>query len=67
MARRFPITGWVMNLADGRVKMEAEANEVIFSTFMKELVDSMGTNITEHSVDRREATGKFDRFETRYQ
>lgn len=66
MAKRYAIGGWVKNLHDGRVQLEAEASASVFQTFIKELVDSMGNNISDYSVDERDATSEFDSFETRY-
>ena len=66
IAKRYSITGWVRNLHDGRVQLEAEAISSVFDAFLTELVDSMGNNILNYSVDERDATGNFDSFETRY-
>ncbi len=66
IARRYLLTGWVMNLSDGRVQLEAESESSVFHTFLKELVDSMGNNISNYSVNECDATGEFDRFATKY-
>lgn len=66
IARRYLLTGWVTNLSDGRVQLEAESDSSVFHTFLKELVDSMGNNISNYSVEECNATSDFDRFETRY-
>ena len=66
IAKRYTMTGWVKNLPDGRVQLEAESNPWVFQTFLKELVASMGNNISNYSVAECNATSDFDRFETRY-
>ena len=66
IAKRYMMTGWVKNLPDGRVQLEAESKPSVFQTFLKELVDSMGNNISNYSVKECNATSEFDRFETRY-
>ena len=66
IARRYLLTGWVTNLSDGRVQLEAEADSSVFHTFLKELVDSMGNNISNYSVNECDATGEFVRFATKY-
>ena len=66
IAKRYTMTGWVKNLPDGRVQLEAESKPWVFQTFLKELVDSMGNNISNYSVAECNATSDFDRFETRY-
>jgi acylphosphatase len=66
IAKRYTMTGWVKNLPDGRVQLEAESKPWIFQKFLKELVDSMGNNISNYSVEECNATSDFDRFETRY-
>ena len=66
IARRYLLTGWVKNLSDGRVQLEAESDPSVFPTFLKELVDSMGNNISNYSVNECDPTGEFDSFATRY-
>ena len=66
IAKRYTMTGWVKNLPDGRVQLEAESKPWVFQTFLKELVDSMGNNISNYSVEECNTTSDFDRFETRY-
>lgn len=66
IAKRYTMTGWVKNLPDGRVQLEVESQRTVFDTFLKELVDSMGNNISDYRVNESEATSDFDRFETRY-
>ena len=66
IAKRYLMKGWVKNLSDGRVQLEAESESSVFHTFLKELVDSMGNNISNYSVNECDATGEFDRFATKY-
>jgi acylphosphatase len=45
LARDYGITGWVRNCADGSVEVEAEGEEIIVESFIKDL------KIGPHSAD----------------
>lgn len=63
IADRFPeISGFVRNLADGRVEVVAEGPEEQVSAFITAVGDAMGPYI--RGVDRKQlpATGEFSHF-----
>ena len=65
LAERFPITGYVRNLRDGRVKMVVEGAGSAVSSFLADLQAQMAAHVDERSVETSAATGEFGRFEIR--
>lgn len=55
VAMEFEVSGWVRNLADGRVQLEVEGAEEEVKRFVDELVDRMSLFIrkTERRSERR--------------
>jgi acylphosphatase len=66
IANGYRVTGYVRNLADGRVQVvvEGEAEEV--RGFVEELARKLGHYIRETKVQRAPATGEFLDFSIRY-
>ena len=56
IARRFEVTGQVMNLADGRVHLEAEGGKAEVDSFLRQIKDRMKGNID--SLEKTEAWGE---------
>ena len=63
IARGFRVTGFVRNLADGRVELVAEGGETEVERFLAQVADSMAGNISHAEVKRQQATGEFPGFE----
>jgi acylphosphatase len=63
IARGFAVTGFVRNLADGRVELVAEGEEAEVDRFLAKIADSMTGNISRAVEKRGEATGEFAGFE----
>ncbi len=61
-ARRLPITGFVKNLADGRVELVAEGEEPLLQNFLHEIRDFFKDSIRETDVKWGKATGEFKSF-----
>jgi acylphosphatase len=65
-ASRFAVTGFVQNLADGRVRLVAEGNAGELDAFLAAIAQRMGGNIRNVTVDVRPATGEISDFSTRH-
>ncbi|MBI4579556.1 MAG: acylphosphatase, partial [Planctomycetes bacterium] len=66
LARGFSVTGYVRNLADGRVEVVAEGSRNEVRAFLAGVVREMAGYINETTSDERPATGTFDRFSIRH-
>jgi acylphosphatase len=66
IASRLAVTGYVLNLPDGRVKLVAEGTPSELDLLEKYLDTQMGRYVVDRSRDVRPATGTFDGFEIRY-
>ena len=53
VAKQFPVTGYVRNLADGRVEMLAEGDPTTVQKFVDAVCHRMAQFIDTHSVERR--------------
>lgn len=62
LARRFPVTGTVRNLPDGRVELIYEAAPAVADAFLAAIRSRMEGNISDiHAMDSS-AAGNFDGF-----
>jgi acylphosphatase len=60
------VTGYVQNLADGRVHMVAEGRAQELDGFLETIRDEMAQYIRNINADSSPATGEFDDFEIRH-
>jgi acylphosphatase len=62
IARDYPVTGWVKNLADGRVQLLAEGPKESVEAFLKEVRTHWKDNIEKEDVREQSAAGKYKKF-----
>lgn len=63
---RYKITGYVKNLADGRVEMVMEGDEAEMERVVQELGEKMEGLIRQRTDDVSEGTGEFAGFSIRH-
>jgi acylphosphatase len=63
IARDYPVTGWVKNLADGRVQLLVEGPEGAVDKFLKAVRTRWKDNIEKEEIDKQTVTGKFKTFD----
>jgi acylphosphatase len=63
IAKTYAVTGYVRNLADGRVELVAEGNQAEINRFLAEIVATMESNIHDVQSAVSPATGQFPSFE----
>jgi len=66
IANDIGLTGWVKNIAGGKVEAEAEGEEKELKEFISRLKERFGTHISNIEEDRMPATGEFSGFEVRF-
>ncbi len=66
VARRFDVTGYVRNLADGRVELVAEGGPAEIPRFLEAVEDAMAGCVRDRQVARTEGTGEFRDFSIRH-
>lgn len=66
LAIKHDLTGWVRNLSDGRVELQAEGPAEALRAFVEELRELMGTLIRELIEDYGAATGESNTFRILY-
>jgi len=66
IAANYEVDGYVCNLPDGRVHLEAEGERAELDAFLTSLTRRMADYIQGAAVDFRPATGEFSTFEIRY-
>ena len=62
VAKRFPVTGYVKNHADGTVELLVQGTSEAISGVILAVLEAMAANITDHVDDRVESDERFDRF-----
>lgn len=65
IAERFDVTGYVMNLPDGRVHLVAEGTKAELDAFVEEIARKMRAYIDAATPNILPASGGFDDFEIR--
>lgn len=66
IARKFPVSGYVQNLANGQVLVVVEGSDEASEQFLAALQDRMRDFITDVRVEVGPPTGEFDAFNIRY-
>jgi acylphosphatase len=66
IAAAFDVTGYVQNMADGRVRLLIEGEPGESDRFVDELRAQMAAYIREVQTESQPATGEFDDFDIRY-
>ena len=67
LAVRFPVTGFVRNLSDGRVEVAAEGEEPVLKDFLQAIrQSSMSDYIRDVEIEWSPADGSFKEFGVRY-
>jgi acylphosphatase len=66
VAAGFKVTGYVQNLADGRVRVVAEGGPGELNRFIEEIRAEMSAYVREVQSDATAPTGEFDDFEIRH-
>ena len=67
VATRYPITGYVMNLTDGTVRMVGEGKKADVSSLIRSVLEEMHGLIADHTEEWGSATGEFPSFSVRYE
>lgn len=65
-SRPFAVSGFVRNLADGRVELVAEGEAAVLDAFLDSIDHAMARNIRTKQIDNLAANGEFDGFQIRY-
>lgn len=66
-AKSFDLTGWVRNLADGRVELVCEGEKGLILDFIKELeIGPPSAYVASINVDWQNYTGEFKNFKIRF-
>jgi len=65
IAARFPVTGYVKNLSDGRVELVVEGRQADLERLIEEISAEMQGHIRACSMRDSEARGEFVQFDVR--
>src|SRR5687767_1164587 len=63
IAQAFAVTGFVRNLANGKVELVAEGSEPEIGRFLAQIADKLGDSIDDTAISVETATGEFRVFE----
>jgi acylphosphatase len=66
LARQWPVTGYVQNMAGGEVRLVIEGRAAELEGLLAAIGARMEGFIERTHVERRAATGEFDRFRIRF-
>ncbi len=66
IAQSYPVTGYVQNLADGRVELVVEGEVESISALLRAISTEMGRNIRDVRETTEPATGQFKGFDVRF-
>jgi acylphosphatase len=66
LSRQFRVTGWVRNLADGSVELEAEGPAGEVERFLDAIAERLRGNIQRQQVTAQPPRGDTDQFEITY-
>jgi acylphosphatase len=66
IARKYPVTGWVKNLDDGRVQLLVEGNDEDVKKFLEAVRTCWKKNIEKELTEDRKPTGEFKSFSVRF-
>lgn len=66
LARGFRVTGYVMNLSDGRVRLVAEGDAAEVQRLLAAVAEQMDSYIRQAQVESSPATGEFHEFRIRH-
>jgi acylphosphatase len=66
LADRHRIKGWVMNLPDGRVELEAEGKQEDLDKFLQDLQDEFRGYLTNYKLRELPASGKYKDFTIKF-
>ena len=67
IATSFRVTGYVMNLRDGTVRMQVEGSREDVTLMIRRVLDTMRGHVADHSKEWGTATGEFREFGIRYE
>lgn len=62
IAKDYPVTGWVKNLADGRVQLLVEGKDEDVKKFLLAVRKRWPKNIKKEQTEEKQPTGKFRSF-----
>ncbi len=66
LARRFPVTGFVKNLPDGRVEVMAEGDEKTLQDFLQETQQAFGAQIRQTDIQWGKPTDEYEGFGVKF-
>ena len=66
IAKDFPVTGWVKNLADGRVQLLAEGPSDAIEAFLKAVRAHWKESIKKEEAEEQPVSGKYKEFKAMF-
>ncbi len=66
IARHFEVTGYVRNLANGKVEIVAEGEETVVKDFVKAVEEAMSNCVRQAQTSWSEADGRYPEFGIAY-